>query len=166
MAHAAALLIGLAIGWVLLTMQAGAPLDWVAALVAAALCVALSWRFNIVRKGGGVLEGVIVFGLFARRIGAALRGAFSTARAAWAADVRLHPALVRVRLRAGDARERAALANLVSAAPGVCAVDLDEEGLLAHALREDRVDAHELGALEQRVSRALGEAAATRSGAS
>lgn len=149
MLHAAAMLTGLWIFWLLLTQRWHSPLELGVGVGAAALCVALALR------GGGVGEAFArapaTLMLALSRVGALLQGAFATVRAAVAADVTLKPALVRVKTRARRSEERAAFASMISATPGMAVVDADTDGMLVHVLNEDEVDAVDLGALEARV---------------
>ena len=72
----------------------------------------------------------------AMRTGAAFADALAIVRSAIAADVRLRPALVRVRTRTSDAIGLATLANLIGASPGAVVIASDEEGLLVHVNQE------------------------------
>lgn len=72
----------------------------------------------------------------AMRTGAAFADALVILRAAIAADVRLKPALVRVRTRTSEALGIAALANMIGASPGAVVIASDEEGLLVHVNQE------------------------------
>jgi len=72
----------------------------------------------------------------AMRAGAALADAIGTVRAAIAADVKLRPALVRVRTRGSDVLGVASLANLIGATPGAVVISSDDEGLLVHVNQE------------------------------
>lgn len=149
MLHAAAMLIGTCILWLVATQRWATPDD-----LTMAVCAALACVFSAARLGG-------VGGAFARaprtvilafaRAGPVLRGALATVRAAAAADVTLKPALVRVKTRATHAVERAAFANMISATPGLAVVDTDSEGLLVHVTHEDAIDAADLGQLEHLV---------------
>ena len=156
MLHAAAMLIGLWAFWIAFTH------GWVSAQDAALgggvalACVLISARFGGLGRGGGVFAFAphLVF-LSLGRIGAVLGGAMATIRAGLAADVTLKPALVRVKLRPSSDFARAALANMFGAAPGGVMVEADAEGLLAHVLDEEGIDANDLGRFEARVTRAL-----------
>lgn len=149
MLHAAAMLTGLWIVWLLLTQRWDSALDLGVGAGAALLCVGLALR------GGGAGEAFARLPssllLAVSRIGPLLQGAFATVRAAIAADVTLKPALVRVKTRARKGEERAAFASMISATPGMAVVDADADGMLVHVLNEDEVDAVDLGALEARV---------------
>ena len=72
----------------------------------------------------------------AMRTGAAFADALAIVRAAIAADIRLKPALVRVRTRTSEALGLATLANLIGASPGAVVIASDEEGLLVHVNQE------------------------------
>jgi multisubunit Na+/H+ antiporter MnhE subunit len=66
----------------------------------------------------------------------AVADALQIVRAAIAADVRLRPALVRVRTRTSETLGLATLANLIGASPGAVVIASDEEGLLVHVNQE------------------------------
>ena len=85
------------------------------------------------------------------RLGIVFRGALATIRAAVSADVRLKPALVRIKTRLADPSQLAAMAGTVTAAPGSAAVEVDSDGMLVHVINEDAVDADDLGRIEARV---------------
>jgi multicomponent Na+:H+ antiporter subunit E len=143
------MLIGTCFLWLIATQRWASSDD-----LTIAVCAALASVFIAARLGG-------VGGSFARapemallalaRAGPVLRGALAAARAAFAADVTLKPALVRVKTRASRAAERAAFANLISATPGLAVVDTDSDGLLVHVTNEDAIDAADLGRLEHLV---------------
>lgn len=154
MLHAAAMLAGLAIIWLIGAPHAQFPQDVMFAVGAALAGVLLTARL------GGVAPNAfarapqfILVGL--ARFGAVLRGALSTMRAAIAADVTVKPALVRMRTRAASPFAVAALADMISAAPGAVVVETDEDGLLVHVIDEDGVDGAALGRLDARVASAM-----------
>ncbi|MBS0383921.1 MAG: Na+/H+ antiporter subunit E [Proteobacteria bacterium] len=70
------------------------------------------------------------------RLGSAFAEALTTIRAAIAADVKLTPALVRVRTRTDDALSTATLAAWIGAAPGAVVIATDSDGLLVHVNNE------------------------------
>ena len=162
MLHAAAMLIGLWAIWLLFT-QGWSSVDEAAIGAGAALvCVLVSARFGGLGRGGGVFANTPRLMLLALgRIGAVLSGAMATIRAGLAADITLKPALVRVKLRPSSDFARAALANMIGAAPGGIVVEADAEGLLVHVLDEDAIDAAGLGRFEARVTRGLDGGAAS-----
>jgi multisubunit Na+/H+ antiporter MnhE subunit len=146
MLHAAAMLLGFFGLWLLTTQRYLSVPEMFLGFGAAALCVLLALRLG----GAGaafVRAPRAAYGVVLR-FNAVIAGALSTIRAALAADVTLKPALVRIRTR-GRGEERAAFADLLSAAPGMVVVETDAEGFLAHVLEEDGVDAGELGRLER-----------------
>jgi len=149
MLHAAAILIGT---FVLALVAMGASVASHALLAAGA--IALGCALFALRFGGPArttFSAPHLLALAAARAGDVLRGALAVVRAAVAADVTLKPALVRVRTRPASVFAQAALADLISAAPGAVVVAADEDGLLVHVTDEDGVDAAQLGALEARV---------------
>lgn len=149
MLHAASLLTGLWIIWMLVTGGQTSPENLIVAGAAALACVLFA-----VRAGGAAdafLRAPQTLILSISRIGAMLRGAFATMRAAIAADVTLKPALVRVKTRTQQANDRAAFAAMISATPSMAVVDIDADGVLVHVLNEDAVDAEDLGRLEAHV---------------
>jgi multisubunit Na+/H+ antiporter MnhE subunit len=157
MLHAAAMLIGLFLLGVLIAGRGFAP-DVVAAAGAIALgCVVFSARFGGIARAAFSTPQLAWLAL--SRTGAVVRGALTTMRAAVAADVTLNPALVRIRTRATDPFTKAALAELMTAAPGVVVVEADVDSALVHVNDEDGVDAADIGALEARVIGALGNGA-------
>ncbi len=120
--------------WLFLQQQFTA-LAIASALLASGACVLVAWRLS--RLGGGTFTRMPRLALLqAMRIGAAFAEAFAIVRAAIAADVRLKPALVRVRARTSDAVGLATLANVIAAAPGAVVIASDEEGLLVHVNQE------------------------------
>ena len=137
MLHAAAMLTGLWIVWLLLTQRWDSALDLGVGAGAALLCVGLALR------GGGAGEA------FARLPSSLLL--VNEISKALGMNVTLKPALVRVKTRARKGEERAAFASMISATPGMAVVDADADGMLVHVLNEDEVDAVDLGALEARV---------------
>ena len=149
MLHAAALLSGLLVLWILVTQRASSPQDWVISGVAVLACVAVALRF------GGVSRAFVraprLVALNVARAGAVARGTLATLRAAISADVTMKPALVRVRSRAQGVAERASFANMISATPGMAVVETDADGLLVHVINEDAIDAADLGRLEDGV---------------
>ena len=149
MLHAAAMLCGLVILWMLATQHASSPQDWAIAGAAAVACVA-----GGVRCGGAsraFSRAPRLFALNVTRAGAMLRGTLMTLRAAASADVTMKPTLVRVRSRASSVAERASFANMISATPGMAVVESDADGLLVHVIDEDAIDAADLGRLEDMV---------------
>lgn len=148
MAQAAILLfLGLGGLWALWVQRAATAQDFFFAALAVLACAGLSLRFARARviPLGAALKA---FAVFAGRLGQSWRDAGAVMSAALSADVKLRPSLVRVRLRGTDEARHAALANLVTASPGAASVELDADGLLVHVLREDAIDARDLGRLE------------------
>jgi multisubunit Na+/H+ antiporter MnhE subunit len=123
MLHAAAMLCGLVVLWMLAAGRVTSPQDWMIAGVVALACVVVAVRF------GGASR------------------AFTRAPRLLALNV----ALVRVRSRTQSVAERAAFANMISATPGMAVVDADVDGLLVHVINEDAIDAADLGRLESMV---------------
>lgn len=151
MLHAAALLTGLCVLWLLATQRLASAQDAGVALGAALFCVALASRLG--GAGSGFARAPQILFAAVRRVGAVLRGAISVVRAAVAADVTLRPALVRVRTRSAEASDRAAFANMISATPGMAVVECDPDGLLVHVIDEEAMDPADLGRLEHTISR-------------
>lgn len=146
MLHAAAMLCGFLALWLLTTQRLASVQDAVIAGVAALLCVLMATRWGgasaaFARAPRAIYSTVA-------RFGSVMAGAVTTVRAAISADVTLKPALVRIKTR-GRGDERAAFADLLSAAPGMAVVDADADGFLVHVLDEDAVDAADLGRLER-----------------
>lgn len=146
MLHAAAMLFGFFLLWLLTTQRLASVQDVIIAAAAAVLCTALALRLGGASKAFAHAPRAAYSTV--TRMGAVLAGALSTIRAALAADVTLKPALVRIKTR-GRGDERAAFADLLSAAPGMAVVETDTEGFLAHVLDEDSVDPVDLGRLER-----------------
>lgn len=149
MLHAAAMLIGLAVLWIAATQHASSPQDWLVAAAVAIACTGVALRFG--GAGSAFARAPRLWALSIARVGAVVRGALATLRAAVSADVTMKPALVRVRSRATRSAERASFANMISATPGMAVVETDADGLLVHVLDEDAIDAADLGRLEGRV---------------
>lgn len=148
MLHAAAMLLGLAILWMLGAQHWSSPQDWAIALGASALAVVVALRFGGASSAFARAPTLLL--LTGARVGSVIKGALATIRSALSADVTLKPALVRVRTRGTQAEERAAFAGMISATPGVAVVETDAEGFLVHVMNEDAIDASDLGRLEQR----------------
>lgn len=155
MLHAAAMLTGLAVLWLLYSQTGIAASAATLAFGVAAACVLAALRFGGVGAAFAQAPGRLALGF--ARAGAVMRGALATMRASIAADITLTPALVRVRTRASNAETRAALADMMSAAPGMVVVECDSDGFLVHVIDEDGVDAADLGRLEARVLGFSGE---------
>lgn len=151
MLHAAAMVIGTLLLWLLASGPAVSVDNLWIGIAAACAATLVALRF-------GGASGAFVR-LPARLIRAplwtqaSLGAVMQTAASALAADVTIRPALVRVKTKLNDARARAILAGLVSAHPGIVVVETDREGVLVHALNEDKVDAEALGALEARAKK-------------
>ncbi len=155
MLHAAAMLTGLCVLWLLFTQQWSSLAD--AAMAAGAALASATFAARLGGIGGAFARAPRTLALAISRCGAVLNGAAATMRAALAADITLKPALVRVKTRAG-ASAKALFADMMSAVPGTFVVETDAEGLLAHVLNEDAIAAADLGELEARVLRAMGRA--------
>ncbi|MES1204105.1 MAG: Na+/H+ antiporter subunit E [Pseudomonadota bacterium] len=155
MLNAAALLACLWALWLLILDRWTRPETLAAAGAAALLCVLLAARLGAL--GGPGPYGALprLFFLRVGRVGAVLAGAVATLRAALAPDLKLRPALVRVRTREASALAQAEFATLINVAPGAVVVAADDSSLLVHALQEDAVDALALTDLEARVIGAL-----------
>jgi len=152
MLHAATMLIGRWGIWLLLTQGWSAP-EIATGGGVALLCVVVSAHLGGVGRGGGAFAyapRLILLALGRSR--AVLSGAFSTLRAGLAGEVTLQPALVRVRLRPSSDFARAALAGMISAAPGAVVVEADTDGLLVHVLDEEAIESADLGRLEHILS--------------
>jgi multisubunit Na+/H+ antiporter MnhE subunit len=148
MLHAAAMLLGLSILWLLATQRFNSIWDMAGAIAAAALCVLVAGRTAGV-SGAFARAPWALFTVFARA-GAVLHGCLTTIRTALAADISIKPALVRVLTRGRDP-DRAAFADMLSATPGLAVLDSDPDGLLVHVMNEDAIDAADLARLEDRV---------------
>jgi multisubunit Na+/H+ antiporter MnhE subunit len=147
MLHAAAILFGLIVLWMLSTQAWGSPQEWAIAAGVSVACVLVVLRFG--GASTAYLRAPHLLWLRLSRIGAAVRGALATIRRALSADVTLDPALVRVKLRAPRSKDRASFAHALSATPGMTVVETDADGLLLHVIDEHNIDAAELGRLEQ-----------------
>lgn len=134
MLQASALFLGSFALWLGLQQRLDS-LSLAAGALAALGCVAITARLPRLGRAFFTrmprLAAVQVMGL-----GGALMQSIATLRAAIAADVKLKPALVRVRTRVRDASGVAALAQWIGAAPGAVAIATDEEGLLVHVNNE------------------------------
>lgn len=149
MLHAASLFIGLWIIWLFAFDAWRSPIEAGAGALAALACVLFA-----LRAGGAspaISRSPSALLLAGARVGAVAHGAFSTLRAALAADVTLRPALVRVKSRATDEAQRAEFGAMVSVTPGLAVVDIDSDGMLVHVNDEDGIDAVDLGRLEAQV---------------
>jgi multisubunit Na+/H+ antiporter MnhE subunit len=150
MLHAAAMLFGLAILWMLASQNWSSPQDWAIALGASAACILVALRFGGASAAFWSAPKLLI--LTGARVAAVASGALTTIRSALSADVTLKPALVHVRTRAARAHERAVFAGMISATPGMAVVEADADGFLVHVMNEDAIDADDLGRLEQRAS--------------
>lgn len=149
MLHAAAMLCGLVVLWMLAAGRVTSPQDWMIAGVVALACVVVAVRFGGATRA--FTRAPRLLALNVARAGAVVRGTLATLRAAVSADVTMKPALVRVRSRAQGVAERASFANMITATPGMAVVDADADGLLVHVINEDAIDAADLGRLESMV---------------
>ena len=149
MLHAAAMLCGLILLWMLNTQAWSSPQAWAIAAGASLFSVLIALRLGGASPAFARAPGLLL--LVVARCGAVVRGALSTMRRAVSADVTLNPALVRVKMRAPRAVERASFAHTITATPGMAVVETDADGLLLHVMNEDKIDAAELGRLEQAV---------------
>jgi multisubunit Na+/H+ antiporter MnhE subunit len=153
MLQSIALFSGTFVTWLLLEQRF--TVAALAAAVAAAIgCVVLTARLpRLGRRTFTLMPRLALVQL--TRTAAAFSDAIQTVRAAIAADVKLRPALVRVRTRGGDALSIAALANWIGATPGAVVISTDSDGLLVHVNDEgderfDRIrDWEAMAALKQ-----------------
>lgn len=146
MLHAATSMAGLLLCWLIFTQAWNSPAEWTAAAASAVGVTIYAMRFG--GAGAAFTRAPHLVRLALTRSGAVLAGAFRVVRAAAAADVKLRPALMRIKTRARDATVRSALASALCAAPGAVVVDGDAESLLAHVLDEDEAEAAQLAKLE------------------
>jgi multisubunit Na+/H+ antiporter MnhE subunit len=155
MLHAAAMLAGF-FGIGLLLTQGWMSRDLIAVTSGVALAtVALALLLGGVRKNPFSTAPQFIT-LIVSRLGAVLRGALATTRAALAADVTLRPALVRVRADEAGPFAHAGAADAISAAPGSVVVETDSEGMLVHVLNEEATDSAALTAVQSRAISLLG----------
>ena len=130
MLQAIALFSGSFAVWLLLEQRFAAA-ALIAAIAAAIVCVLLTARLpRLGRRTFTLMPKLAAVQLM--RTGGALVDAIGTVRAAIAADVRLKPALVRVRTRASDALSVATLATWIGATPGAVVISSDNDGVLVH----------------------------------
>jgi len=156
MVRLAAAAAGFAALWMVLRPRFDLPALLTAAAALAVLLLILQ-RLRLLQRGDGP-SAMSRAGLWASGLGARTANALGVIAAAFSARDAISPALVRVRTRTISPAARAAFAHAASAAPGLVAVDVGEEALLLHALREDRVDVTALAQLEARVEAASGAA--------
>lgn len=147
MLHAAAMLGGLVVLWMLASQHWSSPQAWLIAAAAGFACVVVAARLGGVSDSFWRAPRSMIVALW--RAGAVMRGAVATIRKALSADVTLNPALVRVRTRVARSSDRAAFASVLTMTPGMAVVETDAEGFLMHVIDEDSVDADELGRLER-----------------
>jgi len=146
MLHAAAMLLGLCLLWLLTTQRFNTIEDFAIAGAAALMCTLIAMRVGGV--GAAFARAPRALLTMASHTGAVLRGSLATLRAGLAADVTLTPTLVHIRTR-GRGAERAAFAHMLSATPGLAVVETDPAGFLVHVINEDEIDAEELARLER-----------------
>lgn len=149
MLHAAALLTGSFLLWLLLAQPTPTLVNFAVAGAIALACVLIAARFGGV--GAAFTRAPRGAWLTIARAGEVSRGALATLRAAVSADVTMRPALVRLRTRTRRTESRASFAHLLSATPSIAVVDTDADGFLVHVLNEDAIDAADLGRLENGV---------------
>lgn len=154
MLHAAAMLVGLFLLELLATQHWSSSYEIVIAVVIAAACVGAAMRLGGVGRNP-FSHAAPFLRLVLARSGAVARGSLTVVRAAVAADVTVKPALVRIKTRSAEPLATAAVADLISAVPGMVVVETDDDGLLVHVINEDAVDAADLGALEASVLASL-----------
>lgn len=141
----------------LLAIEPGAAVHnlWIAG-ASAALCTGLAARFGGVGSAfTGLPRGLAAL---AAESGAIAADVIKTMRAALSADVALRPALMRVKTRIGDAEKGAALASMISARPGMVAVEADADGVLVHVLDEGAAHGARFARFEQRAKQLTDEA--------
>ncbi len=153
MLHAAAMLAGLFV-LALLHTQLWGPGAWAVSFAMALVCVVVAARFGGIASNAFAATPQVLL-LRASRVPAMLRGAISVLRASIAADVTLHPALVRVRTNRVGGLAKAALADAISLAPGSIVVHSDAEALLVHVTAEDSADVAALSSIEADASALL-----------
>ena len=165
MAQAAAMFVGLWLAFgALAAPVAETPL--LAGGGGAAAVVLLAWRFGLFRGGDGASVRALGEGALAcLRAPHVLRRTLETLRIVLAGDVQLRPALVRMRARASE-RAQETFANILSAEPGLVAVDVSDAGCLLHVLDEDKADAAQLRSLEGQCARVHGDMSSDGKGVS
>ncbi len=147
MLQASALFLGAFAVWIVLQHQMSAPMLAAGGLAALA-CVLITAALP--RLGRELFTRMPRFvAVQTLRLGAAFADALATVRAALAGDVKLRPALVRVRTRAADAFSIAMLAHWISGTPGAVVIAADEEGLLVHVNNENDERFDNIGTWEE-----------------
>lgn len=159
MLHAAAMLAGLFfLAFIFTSPVLGANAVFAAVAIALA-AAAFGLRFGgASRAFSGVLASIGFAPAAARR---ALGGALKTVRLAAAADISLHPALIRIRAARAGPFEQVRIAAAAGGAAGAIVVECDSEGLLVHANDEEGVEVKEFERIEARIGRAQNAREAT-----
>ncbi len=158
MAYAAALIAGAAAFWLALSPAPFAPEELVAGAVTAVLVALAAWRFRLLdREGAPYLRAPGFAAMIISRAAPSLSGNLRLAGALSRADMKLYPALVRLKLRTVGDSAAAALGGAITLEPGLVAVDCDADSMLVHALVEDDADEADLSGLERLAAGAVGE---------
>ncbi|MGE0046040.1 MAG: Na+/H+ antiporter subunit E [Hyphomonadaceae bacterium] len=154
MIYAAASLVGLTAFWYALAPGGeGIVLGGVSIAVACALGLRLT---QADRESAPLARAPWLIAFFFARLPAAMSESARVLRAALAADVTLKPELLRIRARTSDGFSRATFANALTSAAAAIVVETDAEGLFAHLMQEDALDARALAALETGANAAAG----------
>ena len=152
MIHAASMLAGLAIVWLVLSFSLERA-DLAAGAVSIFCSALLAHLFGRLDREAAPYLGLMRRGALAlARMPAVVR---ESLRAMGAVFSRLKPGLVRMRTRPASDLARAAVARALSASPGVLVVEADDDALLLHVNDEDRFDPGEVIVIEASVLAAL-----------
>jgi multisubunit Na+/H+ antiporter MnhE subunit len=147
MLQASALFLGVFALWMVLQRELSAPM-LAAGAIAALACVLITAALP--RLGRDLFTRMPRFiAVETLRVGAAFADAATTVRAALAGDVKLRPALVRVRTRASDVFSIFVLAHWISGTPGAVVIAADDEGLLVHVNDENDERFENIGSWEE-----------------
>jgi multisubunit Na+/H+ antiporter MnhE subunit len=158
MAYAAALIAGAAAFWLALSPAPFALEELIAGAVTVMLVALAGWRLGLLdREGAPYLRAPGFAALMIARAASSFGGNLRLAGALSRADMKLYPALVRLKLRAEGDSAAAALGGAITLEPGLLAVDCDADSMLVHALVEDDADETDLRGLERLAASAVGE---------
>ena len=155
MLQAAGLFVSLTVSWMLLT-QHFSGLGLAIAASASVVCVVMAMRMPGLGRGTFTTAPRLATVLASRMAGAFL-GALRVIGAAISADIRLDPALVRIRTGLTGELGRAMFADVLGASPGIVVIGVDDAGLLAHVNEENGEELRDVRDWEARIGAAVGE---------
>lgn len=155
MFEAGALLLALFASWMLLTPHLSVT-NFEAGVLASLICVAIASRLPKTGKDLFVRIPQLAMAR-AATVAGTFQSAMTVARSAIAADVKLKPALVRVRTRLRTSSGVATFASIIGSAVGGVVIVVDDDGLLVHVNDERGDNMRDIKHWEGMAGAAVGE---------